>query len=235
MSGKSSGGGSSAPKQTRVNVPDPTSERTFVNGREVSNRLYDKGQRQFTSNIFLDDNEQQALDIGKKSFTDLIGTVRDQVPINEGERNKFIDSLVQPQQAQINDQYNRSLGQATNTANAAGVSDSVGFQDFVTNQLGKGKQQAEQNLYNQAYLQSFSLPGLKLDPIVQALSVFDTSIQSPTNRGLSLLDPSFQGSVNNRALDFQNAQLDLQSQQYNNTLRSSRGGSGGGGFFDSLF
>jgi len=172
----------------------PTSERTYINGKEVSSRLYNDSNRTYTDNIYLDPLEERALNSGKQQFADLLDQIRPNVAVNEQERQKFQDSLYQPQASRLKDEYFKTLGDAQGAANASGVMDSVGFENFRANQLDKNLMQGLSDLQNQSYLQSYDLPNLKLQPLISALSVFDTSINSPTQRALSLLDPSFQGS-----------------------------------------
>lgn len=182
------------PVVQNTTLPEQKSERTFVNGQEVSSRIYDKPSETYNSNIYLDPTEQQILNTGKESFANLLPLVSQQVPLSEADRAAFRDQLYNPQAKRVEDAYKQTLGNANGAATAAGTANSIGFEKFRTGQLEKNKQEQLSSLYNQADLQSFDLPNLKLAPIISALSVFDTSINSPTNRGYQALDSSFTGS-----------------------------------------
>lgn len=227
----SGGGNKEKPQEIKQPESKPSNERTYIDGKEVSNRLYDKKSNTYSSNVFLDPMEADALQTGRSSFADLLKQVQPAISVSPEQHAAFAEELYAPQGKSLKENYNQLRGQATNNAAARGMGDSVGFHNYVTNQLDKNYASADADLRNNANLQAYSLPGMKLDPIMQALSIFDTSIQAPTNRGLANLDPSFRGSSASQQLDLQRQQLDMQRQQYNNGLRAQNGG----GFFSSFF
>lgn len=225
---KKSSGSSSPPAAA---TPEPQSEKVFINGREVSSRIYDPSQKLYTDNTWLTPDEQRAMDTGTAEFADLIGQVRDNVAVTDEERGAFANELATPQLQKLDEQYRGTLGEATNAANARGVLNSLGFADYTTKQLDKNYQEGRQSINRQANLDSYQLAGLKLDPIQQALSIFDDSIQSPTQRAMAYLDPALQGS--NAANNFATQKAQLASQNYWNGRQMNQ--SRGGGFFSSLF
>lgn len=209
-------------------TPQQKDEYTYLNGRLVSSRTMDKSKNAFVDNTYLTPEEQSAYDQGVKGYADLLGKVPGAIATTDEERLKFADELYQPQARRLTDSFNRTLGEATGAAGSRGVLKSLGFADYATKQLDKNYQQGLSDLYNQATLQSYQLPQLKLDPIISGLSVYDTSINSPTQRALSLLDPSFQGSqaATNAALQQFNAEQQRYAMMNQNKSK---------GFFGSLF
>lgn len=210
--GSSSG---SVEKQTK-----PVSERTFINGREVSSALYNKGNNTYTNTINMTPGEQGIMDTGIKSYGDLLGQVAPNIATTDAERQKYAQELFQPQAGRLEDNYNKAIGEASGQANSRGMLHSIGFGDYVINQLNKNKEQQLSDMFNQAQTQSYGLSSAKLEPIIQGLSVFDTSINAPQNRGLAMLNPSTQGAQSANALNVARAQL---------TQNQPRG------FFSSLF
>lgn len=192
-----------APTTTQANTAiPPMSEFTSINGRRVSDRQYNSGSNSYFDNIYLDPLETNILETGKQSFSNLLNKVPGAVATTDAERKTFADALYNPQRDNLVNEYKNTLGEAVNAGNAAGTLNSIGFENYRANQLDKNLMEGLSQIRNQAEIQSYDLPNLKLDPIIRALSVYDTSINSPTQRGLQLLDPSFQGSqaANNFAL-----------------------------------
>lgn len=189
------------PAQANAAIP-PTSEFTTINGRLVSDRQFSPASNSYYSNIYLDPIEQNILNTGKQHFSDLLNRVPQTLATTDAERKSFADALYNPQRDNLLREYNTTLGEAVNSANSAGTLNSIGFENYRAKQLDKNLLDGLSQLRNQAEIQSYSLPNLKLDPVIRALSIYDTSINSPTERGLELLDPSFQGSQasNNFAL-----------------------------------
>ncbi len=198
----------------------PVSERTYINGREVSSALYNKGTNTYTNTMNLTPGEQGIMDTGVKSYGDLLGQVAPAIATTDAERQKYAQELYQPQAARVEDNYNKSIGEASGQAGSRGMMHSIGFGDYMVNQLNKNKEQQLADLMNQAQTQSYGLSSAKLEPIMQGLSVFDTSINAPQNRGLAMLNPSTQGAQSANALNIARAQLNQNQPR---------------GFFSSLF
>jgi len=226
-----SSGKSSAPKPVQAAEPAPKNEVTYINGREVSSRLYNPSTQTFTNSTNLSDIQADTLAKGEQAFAGLLDQVPGIVNPSEESRAQYQKSLYDPQAQKLQDSYNQTLGQAINAANAQGVSGSVGFERFRANQLDKNLNQGKAELENQTYLQSLQLPMIKLAPVLQALGIYDTSINSGNNQLMSQLNPSLQGSLASQGFAQQQAalrtQTDLANRQFQATQRP--------GLFASMF
>jgi hypothetical protein len=77
------------------------------------------------------------------------------------------------------------------------------------------------------------LPRMKLAPYADAYNLFNSGLSGEQNRGMSTLQPSFQGSQASDAAALQRYQFDTQN--YNNKFTYDRQNKKGGGFFSKLF
>lgn len=205
---KSSSSKQSAPPTAPA--PESTPEYTYVNGQLVSSRTKStQPGGGWADNMYMNPNEQRAYESGQKQFADLLDQVQPAIAVNDQQRQAFADKLYQPQAQQLTKEYNNMLGETMGAANASGVLGSVGQQDYISRKLSDTYMQNMGNLRNQAELQSYDLGNLQLAPIQNALSIFDTSINSPTSRAMSSLDPSFQGSQSAYNAAMQKYQADL--------------------------
>lgn len=206
-------------------APKREPERTIMGGREVSSST--KGADGVWENVInLSPDEQRAYDTGTQQFANLLEQVAPAIAVNDEQRQAFTNKLYEPQAKNLRSEYNDILGQSVGNANSAGMLNSVGFENYRGKKLDKTLLDGLSQLRNQTELQSYELPNLQLSPIMNALSVFDTSISAPTSRGLSLLDPSFQGSQFGSNLAMQRWQAEAARQQQAQQPR---------GFFSSLF
>lgn len=64
----------------------------------------------------------------------------------------YVNAVYEPQKQQLTDTYYSNTGSAINNANSMGTLNSLGFQNYRTNQLDKNYANALQNAYNQAQL-----------------------------------------------------------------------------------
>lgn len=204
-----------------------TPERTMVNGQVVSSSLKGK-DGVWENNITMGPDEERAYDTGTKQFADLLEQVSPAIAVNDEQRAAFADKLYKPQAENLKSEYNDILGNSVGAANSSGTLDSIGFQDYRAKKLDNNLMKGLSDLKNQTDLQSYDLGNLQLAPIQNALSIFDTSISAPTSRGLSLLDPSYQGSQFGANLSAQKWQAENQRFQQMNQPKPR-------GFFGSLF
>lgn len=205
-------------------APESTPEYTYLNGQLVSSRTKStKAGGGWEDNMYMNPNEQRAYDSGQQQFADLLGQVQPAIAVNDQQRQAFADKLYQPQAQQLTKEYNNMLGETMGAANASGVLGSVGQQDYISRKLADTYMQNMSNLRNQAELQSYDLGNLQLAPIQNALSIFDTSINSPTSRAMSMMDPSFQGSQAAYNASMQKYNADLNRWAAMNQQQQSRG------------
>lgn len=226
-----SSGKSSQPKEVKAAEPKPSNEKTFINGREVSSRLYDPQTSTYTNNTNLSDAQSRALAQGETAFADLLGQVPGLVNPSEESQATYQASLYNPQAAKLNDLYNETKGQAINAANAQGVADSVGFNNYKIGKIDKTRNEGLTNLNNETYLQSLQLPMIKLAPVLQALGIYDTSINSNNNSAMSYLNPSMQGSLASQQLAQQQAALQTQTALANRQFQATQRPGFMGSFF----
>ena len=215
-------------------APRALNESTLINGRQVSSRKYTPYQG-WKSSIDLPDYEQRSLVGAGRSIQQLYPQIQNALALNPNEQNRFTESLYQPQRQKLMDEYRNVLGETVGNANSSGMLDSIGFQNYRTNQLDKNLTQGLSDLYNQSYLQSFNLPQLKLAPMEQALNMYKGIQGDITNRAMQTLEPSFQGSQagTNWASTRYNAEQSRLIAELNEQARRAQ--QPGGGFFKGLF
>jgi len=66
--------------------------------------------------------------------------------------NDYVNALYEPTKQNLTDTYYSNLGSAINKANASGTLNSLGFQNYRSNQLDKNYANALSNAYNSAQL-----------------------------------------------------------------------------------
>lgn len=217
---------SSSKSSKKPAVPTPANEYTTINGRPASSRVFNKATNSYTNDVALDPYDQQSLDTSRQGMASMLGQLQGMVPTSEADRQRFTNALYDPQKAQLQQDYFRTLGEAEGAANASGVRNSIGFENYRANEIDKNLQQGLSDLYNQSYLQSFDLPRLQMAPIADALGLYDAAIQGIHNRGMQTLDPSFQGSQATNNFNLQSYMAGLNTPQQSQQKRS---------FFSSLF
>lgn len=73
-------------------------------------------------------------------------------PDGDFDFKNYVNAVYNPAEKVLTQTYNRQLGQSAGSANALGTLDSLGFQNYRTNQLDKNYSSQKSDLYNQAQL-----------------------------------------------------------------------------------
>jgi hypothetical protein len=206
--------------------PNPRNASVTIGGRQVANQNYNSKTKTFNTNVDLAPDQQRSMEFGQKAYADLLPQVQSALATSPQERESFISSLYDPQAQNLRQEYDKTVGTIQGAATATGGRGSVGS-NYRLAQADKSLGQGLGQLRNQAELQAYELPNLKLSPISGALGIYDQSAQAPFTNAMSTISPLLQSwGAGNQLLN----QQFMQNQQAQAAQRAR-----GGGFLSSLF
>ena len=205
MSGKNKSSNQSAQSIVAATPtpPPPASEYYYENGTLKGKRLYgtDNGLPLFRNEIYTTPDEQ-AIDTQSTSLLrGLMGNVGSAFNLSPASIDAYKTAYKTPQITAVNDAYNQAKGQALNSANAAGTLGSVGFNDYMANQLEKNRANSLANIESQAEMLGYDLPRRVLAPYQDAFNLYSAASQGQQATAAQQLEPVLNGNqISNNTL-----------------------------------
>lgn len=223
MSKGKSKSSSSTPKP-----PKPQNEYFYDDGVLKSSRVYDGSKGGYVTNSYKTGAERDIENMGSQFMADLIPQAQQAFNMSPESISEYKDAFANPQKQALTDSYNKALGDATSTANAQGVRNSVGFNKYLADNIEKNKAQGMADIEANAKLMEYQLPSMALQPYMDAFNLYNAGVSGEQARTMNQLQPSFTGSqaANNFALSNYNNQMAYHQMQNQP--------SSGGGFFNRL-
>ncbi len=160
-----SGGSNSSSKSTSGTVT--------LGGVPLSTSTYKNGK--YSTNISLNPAQQSTWDASTQGVADLMPSISSALAVTPEQRATYADQLYSPVAQSITDNYNLARNNTySRFANIGGLN-SLGFNRYNSDVLTKNENIALQNARTQAELNSYQLPSLLLNPIAQALNMYQSA------------------------------------------------------------
>ncbi len=188
----------------KKNKTNDTVGTVRIGGRVASTTRTGSGGQSTTINFT--PNQQSAYNTADQGLADATGLVRGALAVSPEEQEAYTQALFQPVAGQIRDNYGQARTRAYDRFATIGGLNSVGFNRFNNNVIDTNENRALSDARYQAEIGGYSLPGIKLNPIQQALGIYQGVQGGLINQALGLSDRATQGSLNG-------LQLQQQSQQ----------------------
>ncbi|MBK8184194.1 MAG: hypothetical protein IPK63_15695 [Candidatus Competibacteraceae bacterium] len=190
-----SGGSNSSSKSTSGTVS--------LGGVPLSTTTYKNGK--YSTNISLNPAQKSTWDASTQGVADLMPSISSALAVTPEQRATYADQLYSPVAQSITDNYNLARNNTySRFANIGGLN-SLGFNRYNSDVLTKNENIALQNARTQAELNSYQLPSLLLNPIAQALNMYQSAQSGVLNPAEWAAGTS--GSLSQQA--YQNYQNDL--------------------------
>jgi len=189
----------------------------MVNGQKLATSNLDRNGQ--VTSINFNGPQKQIWNTAQKGIADVLGSIGSALAMTPERRSQFSSQLFQPVADTIRDAYGTQRDMAySRFANLGGLN-SLGFNRYNADVIGKNEAKALASAASEADLKSYGLPSLLLQPISQALSLYSGA----QNNLFGLATNSAQ---------FANAGQQ-QSNAYNtaNNIFENGEGKSGGGFF----
>jgi len=208
-------------------APTPQNEYNYVDGTLQSSRTKDSNG--WATNVYRTPEEQNIEKQSTKFISDLIPQAQQAFNVSPEGIQQYKDAYTQPQMRALNDAYNQSYGAATNSAGASGMRNSVGFENYRTNQLDKNRAQGAADIAANAEQMGYQLPSMRLQPFADAFNLYNAALNGEQSDQTAQANQAMQGSQlgNNFAL-----------QNYANQLsafNASKQPGAAGNFFGRMF
>lgn len=168
---------------------------TSINGVKKGWSGYDSVTNQFAQGIQQSDEEKKQQLLNNQLLINSLGGANNVIQnLNDPKQREqdYLD-LYNPAKSEVERAYNRDTGSAINNAATRGTLNSIGFQNYRTNELDRNYADTLGNLSSNARIQSLQIPGIRLAPYTDAAAMAQSGLDAQTQRELSLLDPSFRG------------------------------------------
>lgn len=147
----------------------------------------------YSTSINLNPDQQSTWDTANKGISTALSQVASAANVSPEQRATYRDQLYSPAQQNITSNFNTARDQAYSRFGNIGGLNSLGFNRYNNNVLTKNENTALSNAYNQADLQSYDLSSKLLQPISQALSLYQGSQNNIFNQALGLAGQTTQG------------------------------------------
>lgn len=208
--------------------PKPQNEYFYDDGFLRSSRVMDKGKGGYVTNSYSTAAEKAISDQGTQYIADLLPRAQQAFNMSPEQIGEYREAYAAPQRRALDDSYNKALGQARGLASASGVRNSVGFNDYLANQIEKNRAQGMADIEGNAKLMEYEIPRMALAPFMDAFNLYSGAQGNQNQQQMNAIQPAFQGSqaANNFALSNYNNQLAYHQMQNQNN--------GGGSFFSRL-
>lgn len=228
-----SGGGSqpSSSTQAAPKAPDPQSEWYYEDGVLKSQRVYDKAQKGYTTNVYNTPEEQGIQKNATAFLNDAVMGAQKAFDMSPEQIASYREAYTAPQKQALNDAFNQSFGQFNTAANASGMRGSYGAQRYLAKNLAAENAKGQADIEASGKLMEFQLPRMALAPYMDVFNLATGANTSANQNQAQNLEPAFQGSQagSNFQLNNYNNQLaQWQAMQQQNQQRT-------GGFLSRLF
>lgn len=210
-------------------APKPQNEYYYDNGTLQSRRVYSKGLGGYRTDTYSTPDELAIENQSTEFIRDLVGKIPSAFNMSPEALDQQVAAYTDPQKRALANSYNQAAGQAGMAANTSGMRNSVGFNNYLANQLEKNKAQGLADIEAGGQQMRYQLPSMALAPFADAFNLYNAALQGQQADTRSDLEPSFQGSQAASNFMLQNYNNLLNQQQLNNQRRSS------GGFLGGLF
>lgn len=213
-------------------TPTPTSEQYFQDGNLQSERIYDPKTKMYRTESFSDPTEKAIQDSSSQFISGLMGQLPDKFNMSDEQKQGYVDAYTEPQKRALNESYDKALTSANTNAMAGGMRNSVGFNNFLANELEKNKAQGLADIEGQGKLMGNDLVNQELSPFMNAFNLANSALTGQQANTMQTLNPAFQGSQASNSFNLSNYQNQMAN--YNAQMQQNQQGKRGGNFFGWL-
>lgn len=201
-------------------APSPQNEYYYQGSNLTSQRIYDPSKKGYVTTSFEDPNQQAIQKQSTAAINDLITKSQSAANPSPEAIAQYGDAYAAPQIAALNTSYNQAKGSTDMAAHGSGMANSVGFSNYMANQIEKNRAQGLADIQSNKYQQELDLPNKMLMPYANQLNMLNSAISGTQSSVAQNLEPAFQGSQagsNAANQSFQN-QANSLNQGYQNQL-----------------
>jgi hypothetical protein len=200
---------SSGPKLTPPAAPTPQNEYYYQDGNLVSQRVFDPNKNGFIDTSFSTPDQQAIQKNSNQWINGLLGQAQSSFNMSPESLQAGVDAYTKPQYQALDNAYNQALGQTTSAANAGGMRNSVGFNDYLAKQLDKQKAQGYADIAAGGEQYRYQLPSMQLAPYMDAFNLANAAVNGQQAQTAQNLSYPFGGSQSSSGQAINNYQNQL--------------------------
>ena len=181
----------SGPKSSKPPAPPPPQNSYFYqDGFLRSQDIFNKDKQAYELSTFSTPDEQA---IEKNATSWILGATQKLPELLDGNYQGMVDAFKAPQIRALDESYNKALGNARTAGSASGMRDSIGFHDYIQNQIEKNRANSMADIESQAEMLRYDLPRYALAPYADTFNIINAALGGEQSREMATIDPALQG------------------------------------------
>ena len=192
-----------------------------INGQNIATGNFNKTTGTLNTNINQDPQEAilkaNQYNLGNAAYTG----AQNALAITPEKQQEYVDSIYNPVNNELTRTYTDMNNNWINQNAGSGTLNSLGFQNYRTNQLDRNLGESRSNAMSNAIVQGYDLPNKVLTPFMNAGAMANSGLDSGANRQQALIDTGMQSQAQSASEVAQKFNDKLKALQQENAIRQA--------------